>query len=383
MPRPERNAREVVITATVEKSVRRMLAPQIRMLLERGYVATVVTGDQPAELPSASGQAATRVIPMRRAITPILDSIALIRWIRLLRRSRPSTVVTFSPKASLLGLVAAKMTGVPHRVYSTGGLVLESTTGLRLATLWITEWITCACATRVVANSPSLADVYIARRLIPSRKLTFTLSRKGVDTQYFDPLNVDQSVEISVPGASNTPVVGYVGRIAHDKGLATLAQAVARVTNDGTAVRLLAVGEVESGSDGLLEELARSTPNFVATGPLNDVRPAYAAMDVLVLPTRREGFPNVVLEAAAMGVPAIVTDATGSRDSVTPNTGMIVPVDDVDALAKAIRGLCRGELNTKAMGLRARERAISEFEPSRVIGEQLDRMGLVNGECVE
>lgn len=373
-----RDPRRIVVTATVATSVRVLLAPQIRMLTERGYDTTVVTGDNTDGLASVVGDSELRTIAMKRAISPLADLVALLRWIRFLRETRPSAVVTFSPKASLLGLIAAKLTGVPQRVYSTGGLVLESASGIRFAVLWLTEWITCACATRVVANSPSLAQAYTSHRLTKSRKLSSTLSRKGVDAHHFDP-QAPTDAQISVPGPLDAPVIGYVGRITPAKGLETLAGAIASVTAAGDPVRLLVVGDVEAGANDLLAALAASTRHFLATGPLRDVRPAYAAMDVLVLPTRREGFPNVVLEAAAMGVPAIVTDATGSRDSVTPSTGMIVPVDDLDALAKAIRGLCRGELNTNAMGLRARERAISEFEPSRVIGEQLDQMGLVTG----
>lgn len=379
--RTPRDPHQIVVTATVTSSVRVLLAPQIRMLSDRGYRATVVTGDQPGDLQVGSGPIHT--IDMRRSISPVADIVALFRWIQFLRRMRPAAIITFSPKASLLGLIAARLTGVPQRIYSTGGLVLESVSGPRFAILWITEWITCACATRVVANSPSLGEAYAKYRLVRRRKLTSTLSRKGVDAAHFDRRTVGTDRAISVPGPRAVPVVGYVGRVTHDKGLGTLAGAVARVTAGGQSIRLLVVGDVEAGAAELLDQLSQSTPYFLATGPLSDVRPAYAAMDALVLPTRREGFPNVVLEAAAMGVPAIVTDATGSRDSVTPTTGMIVPVDDVDALAAAISGLCRGELDTRAMGERARERALREFEPQKVIGEQLDRMELVHAECAE
>jgi glycosyltransferase involved in cell wall biosynthesis len=370
----QHSQRPVVVCATVPSSVRTLLAPQIARLADRGHRVEVVTSpgdDALAELP---GVDRVHLLPMSREISPLADLVALVAWVRLLLRVRPSTVIAFSPKASLLGLIAARLTGVRHRVYSTGGLRLETATGPARWLLWLTEWITCASATRVVANSPSLARVYEAARL-GRGKTAWTLSRKGVDHRRFDPAQPVEPLEVA--GPADLPVVGFVGRVTRDKGVAVLADALAMLRNEGVVLRALVVGPGEgSDADQLLADLHASTLHLTAPGSVSDPRPAYAAMDVFVLPSAREGFPNVVIEAGAMGLPAIVSDATGCIDSVDEASGLTFAAGDAAALAAAIRRLVEDDALRQGMGDAARDRAVAQFDPDRVIDHQLDLMGM-------
>lgn len=363
----------VIVCSTVPVSVRALLAPQIARLAERGHRVEVVTSPGDDSLADLAGVSRVHLLPMSRDISPTADLVALVAWLRLLRRVRPASLIAFSPKASLLGLIAARLTGVPSRVYSTGGLRLETARGHERLVLWVTEWLTCASATRVVANSPSLAKVYEASRL-GRGKMAWTLSRKGVDHRRFSP---DQQIEpLVVAGPDDLPVVGFVGRVTRDKGVAVLADALGQLQREGVGLRALIVGPSEgSDADDLLAKLRAATPHLTAPGSVSDPRPVYAAMDLLVLPSAREGFPNVVVEAAAMGLPAIVSDATGCIDSVTAETGVTFPVGDSAALAAAIQRLVDNPGLRQRMGQAARARAAADFDPDRVIDQQLDLMG--------
>lgn len=370
---------KVVVCATVPMSVRTLLAPQIARLAERGHHVEVVTSPGDDDLASLPGVARVHRLPMAREISPVADLRALVAWLRLLRRVRPETVIAFSPKASLLAMIAAWVLRVPARVYSTGGLRLETATGPGRRVLWLTEWLTCVTSTRVVANSPSLARVYESLRL-GRGKIAWTLSRKGVDHERFSP---EIAVEPAfVDGPDDLPVVGFVGRVTGDKGVAVLAEALALLHHEGVGLRALIVGPGEGpDSEALFEELRSASPYVTTPGAVTDTRPSYAAMAVFVLPSAREGFPNVVIEAAAMGLPAIVSDATGCIDSVDASTGLTFPAGDAVALAAAIRRLVTDAALRETMGAAARARAVADFDPDRVVNHQLDLMGMEVQPC--
>lgn len=366
--------RTVIVAATVPVSVRKLLAPQIAELAARGYRVEVVTSPGDDDLSSLSGVARVHLLPMTREMSPSADLAALVAWLKLLRQVRPHAVITFSPKASLLGIGAAWLMRVPERVYSSGGLRLETAHGWARRVMWLSESLTCALATRVVTNSPSLAKVYTSLRL-GRGKIAWTTSRKGVDHHFFDPSVV--TARVPVAGPQELPVLGFVGRVTADKGVPLLHDALAILRREGVGLRVLLVGPWEtSDSSALIEALGQATPYLTAPGSISDVRPHYAAMDIFTLPSEREGFPNVVLEAGAMALPSIVTDATGCIDSVDDTSGITVPAGDPRALAAAIRRLIDDPELRRQMGKAARQRVVTDFDPAHVITHQLDLMGM-------
>lgn len=376
--------RLVLVAATVPISVRVALAPQIAELACRGYRVEVVTSPGDDSLAALPGVSAVHQLPMTRTFSPLADVRALNGWLRLIRRFRPEVVIAFSPKAALLCMLVAWVARVPTRIYTTGGLRLETARGPALLVLWLTEWVTCVASTRVVANSPSLARRY-SRYRIGRRKMSWTMSRKGVDTTHFDMNAATATGDVAVSGPSDLPVVGFVGRVTRDKGILVLAAALKRLQREDCDVRLVVVGPAE-GADApaILEELKRCTPHLTVVGSVDDVRPYYRAMHLLVLPSEREGFPNVVLEAAAMGLPAVVSDATGCVDSVVHGmTGLHFTAGDDNELADAMCKLVADEELRLSMGRAARQRAVTDFDPARVVAHQLHQMGMGGPACAE
>ncbi|WP_454778473.1 glycosyltransferase family 4 protein [Georgenia muralis] len=305
-------------------------------------------------------------VAMRRKPSPLMDLASLLHWMRTLREVRPDVLVAGTPKASLLAMVAGAATSVPHRIYHVLGLRLETTRGLPRYVLWSLERITATFATEVLSVSRSLTVKLVELRIAPATKITMlgNGSSGGVDTARFDPgLRLEPAIGAEWTAgntASNVecPTVGYVGRLTPDKGIHFLYRASRILSERKVGHRLLLVGRSESD-----DALTGIPDNAVIINHLDDVRPAYAAMDVLCLPTLREGFPNVCLEAASMGVPVVTTDATGARDSiVTGKTGLIVRAGDAGALAEAIEFLIRNDAERERMGREGREFVKSSFE---------------------
>jgi glycosyltransferase involved in cell wall biosynthesis len=282
-------------------------------------------------------------IPMRRGVAPLADLLALLRLWRLLGVRKPDLVEFSTPKAGLLGALAAWLHGVPRRVYMLRGLKLETSTGFKRLVLVAAERLTCACSHAVLCNSESLRSMALALKLAPASKLSLLGegSSNGVDVEHFFPGPTSVRDRFSIP--HEAPVVGFVGRLTRDKGLPELMHAFDLILRAKPSAHLLLVGWFDGAEDALDSKLRariESRSNVHCTGLVADTAPYYRAMDVLVLPTWREGFPNVVLEAAASGIPVVTSECTGARDSVVPEvTGLVIPPGYPDAICEAVLGI--------------------------------------------
>jgi lipopolysaccharide/colanic/teichoic acid biosynthesis glycosyltransferase len=308
---------------------------------------------------------------MERQIAPIQDLASLLRLYRTMRRVRPTIVDASTPKAGLLTGVAAWLAGVPCRVYTLRGLRLETASGLKRAILWAAEWVACACSHRVVCVSPSLRARVIGLHLVSAEKATVLAKGSGgVDLKRFSPANRN-SIEtetlrsrLGIP--SGAPVLGYVGRFVRDKGIRQLVESFQQLRETCPDLRLLLVGDFEQG-DPVEPEVRRyieSEAAIIRPGFVSDTAPYYLLMDALALPTYREGFPGVPLEAQASGVPVVTTRATGAVDSIVDGaTGFLVPVGDTNALTSAVARLLADPELRGRMGKAARERMKRDFHP--------------------
>lgn len=342
-------------------------------LAAQGWQVHLVSshGQAPVEMTGVPG-VERHEIPMRREPAPAWDVLALLRWVVLVAQIRPSVLSSGTPKAGLLGLLAGWFLRVPRRIYHLRGLRLETETGLRLQLFKQLEKLTCFCATDVLAVSPSLRDRVISLGLAPSVKVSVLGdgSSNGVDTLRFRPNSMSDGQKIALAAglglAPNTPTIGYVGRLNADKGLNVLAESSAILHRRGFDHQLLIVGEVDGGfSDpwAATDQLKKVSP--VVTGFVGDTAPYYQLMDVFCLPTFREGFPNVVLEAGASGCPTVTTTATGAKDSVVDGvTGRLVAAGDAAGLADALMETLRG--TGSLMGLRAREHVVARYDRQRI-----------------
>jgi lipopolysaccharide/colanic/teichoic acid biosynthesis glycosyltransferase len=361
-----------VVTASVSCGFYRGI---LRYLEDKGFSTTMVSapGKQLTEV-SVSQGAASVAVPMEREIHPLNDLFSLWNLYRAIRAARPDVVDVSTPKAGLLGSVAALIARVPCRVYMLRGLRMETATGFKRLVLWLAERVACACAHRVVPVSESLRLRALELNLVgPEKARSMGDGSCGVDTKRFTPRSrtseevAQWSKTLGLSGKER--VIGFVGRFVKDKGIRELVEAFRELSASDPNLRLLLVGDFEDGDpvEPEVRQFIEATPTILRPGFVADTAPYYALMDVFVLPTYREGFPGVPLEAQASEVPVVTTNATGAVDSVQHGrTGLIVPMKDAQALAKAIDILLRNPEMRADFGRAGRRWMESSFSPEAI-----------------
>ncbi len=371
-PRTQLPSRHIVVGITHPQTCL-TLTGRLRALREAGFRVTLISS--PGELleRTAAREGVEAIgLPIERGIAPLADLVSLARLWRLLRRLRPDLAEFSTPKAGLLGTVAAWLCGVPVRVYMLRGLKLECSTGLKRRVLLAMERLTAACAHVVLCNSESLRREALDLGLAPEAKLRMLGdgSTNGVYVERFSPGTSSVREELGISG--QVPVVGFVGRLTCDKGIPELIEAFEEILQQQPTTRLLLVGWFDASEDALCPALCariQNHPQIHCTGFVADTAPYYRAMDLMVLPSWREGFPNVVLEAAACGIPVITTVSTGSRDSVVPEvTGLLIPRGNPVAIREAVLRLLRNPIRRRLMGLAARAWVLEHYPHERVLG---------------
>jgi len=352
------------------------LTGQLRYMRERGFDVLAVSS--PCEALDAFGEienVTVHAVQMPRRITPWRDLVAIAGLYRYLRRVRPHIVHTHTPKGGLLGTIAAALARVPVRIYHVHGLPCMTATGLRRVLLRLSEIVACTLAHRVLCVSHSVRAVAIDERLCRYDKIAVRGpgSINGVDAAgQFDPdrwktARADIRREHGIP--AEAVVVGFAGRIVRDKGIGELMRAWARLSSEFAELHLLVVGPFEP-QDALPPEVEaelRSDPRVHLAGDQVEMAPFYAAMDIVVLPSYREGFPVVPLEAAAMRLPVVATRIPGCVEAVRDGvTGALVPPHDSDALADALGAYVRDAALRRSHGGAGRSRVLKEFRPETI-----------------
>jgi glycosyltransferase involved in cell wall biosynthesis len=348
------------------------LTGRLRALRLAGFRVTLVTAPGVLLDRTAAREGVEAVaVPMRREIAPFADLVSLLRLGWLLLRLRPDIAEFSTPKAGLLGTLAAVFARVPVRIYMLRGLKLETTSGAKRALLLTTERIAAAGAHAVLCNSQSMRAEALALHVAPAAKLQLIGdgSSNGVDIERFSPGPSTVRNRLRLPKKAR--VVGFVGRLTRDKGIPELIEAFMTILQADPATHLLLVGWFDAAEDALGAEwraCIATHPRIHCTGFVNDTAPYYRAMDVMVLPSWREGFPNAVLEAAATGIPVITTQTTGSRDSVIPEvTGLLIPPGYPEAISEAVLKLLRDPQRRRTMGAAARAWVVKDFADERVL----------------
>lgn len=333
-------------------------------------VAVSSPGDALDEVETREG-VKTYAVAMERRFAPLKDLKSLCEMIKVFRKEKPDMVHSITPKAGLLSMLAGKITGVPVRIHTFTGLVFPTSKGLKRKILILTDRLTCACATHIIPEGEGvksdLQNYRITRK--PLRVLGYGNIR-GIDLDRFNP-DADSVKDL----ASSIRKEGiftfiFIGRLVGDKGVNELIDTFKRLNCEFPDTRLLLVGQEARNLDPLkketLEEI-ESNPAIEAVGLQKDVRPWLVASDVFVFPSYREGFPNVVIEAGAMGLPSIVTDINGSREIIVEGeNGTIVPSQNADALYKAMKELMLNKDLRSKMANNSRALIASRFEQSFV-----------------
>jgi glycosyltransferase involved in cell wall biosynthesis len=353
-----------------------LMRGQVQYLQRLGFDVTLICSPG-AWLDALGRMEGVQIIELSiaREITPLRDLVSLWRLWRILHRLCPDLTNVGTPKAGLLGGFAAWVTRIPCRFYTLRGLRFETTKGLKRWLLLYAERLACWFAHRVICVSPSLREKAVASGFA-SRERTVVFgsgSSNGVDASRFasTPERIRKGTELrrelGIP--SLAPVVGFLGRLTCDKGIPELVEAFLRLSDQFPDLRLLLLGCFEEG-DPLPVQTRRCIEmhrNVIFAGFIEDTAPYYALVDVLVLPSHREGFPNVVLEAHAAGKPVVAARATGVVDAVVDGeTGLLFPVGDVAALADALARLLTDKTLASKLGLAGQERIKREFRQERI-----------------
>lgn len=379
----KRNKNKIIRAVTVPQSLDFCREVMIKMRA-MGYDMVAVTSPGPEldELRDKDGFLCVAV-PMERHISIVNDLKSLMRMISVFRKEKPQVVHSMTPKAGMICMVAAWLTRVPVRIHTFTGLVWPTATGVKRKILMMTDWLTCACATHVIPEGQGvLNDLKNGGITKKPMKVLGYGNVKGVDMERFSPARFK---------ATKNPDVFtfvFVGRIVGDKGINELVEAFVKLHDKHKNTRLVLVGKYEHELDPVSDKTRKfidSNDGIDACGPKygDDLLQMYVDADCFVMPSYREGFPNTVLEAGAMGLPSIVTDINGSREIiVNEKNGLIVPSKNANALYDAMERMLTDDKAREIMKSNARQIIESRFEKNFVQKCQIEFYErILNVEC--
>lgn len=357
--------RKIIRAATIGLSLNIFCKDLLRELADEGYeVVALSSPDEDLREVEKREKVRAVGVQMERRMSPLKDIVSLVKLVRVFAKEKPDMVHSMTPKAGLLCMVAGWMTGVPVRVHTFTGLVWPTAQGLSRRILMLTDKITCMCATHVV---PEGEGVKLDLQRCITKKEMKVLGYGNVRG-----INLDEWKRRVDRGDGLMLTFVFVGRIVRDKGVDELVAAFVKLNRIYSNTRLLLVGPyeehlnpVQSGTKFLID----TCECIEAVGAQKDVRPFYEQSDVLVFPSYREGFPNVVIEAGAMELPSIVTNINGSREIIEDGrNGLIVPVRDEQTLFEAMKWMVEHDEERNAMAAHARPMIASRYEQGYVRG---------------
>ncbi len=334
---------KIAYVVTISGTIWAFFIPQLRYLADHGFDVTVICSSDPGLQKALGEKVRFMPVDMPRGIS-LGGSVKAIRDLtQIFRREKFDLIQYSTPNAALYASIAAKRAGCKTRNYHLMGFRFLGAAGKGRAVLKWIEKTACRNSTHIECVSNSNRELGIREGLFPPDKcvVVWNGSTGGVDLARFDCGKREawrQEIRRKLGYSADDFVYGFVGRITRDKGIHELLQAYLGLKGDA---KLLLVGPTEEMGtlDAALVAKAKEDPGVRFHGPVGDVEKYFAAIDVLVLPSYREGFGNVVIEAAAMGTPAIVTDIPGPTDTVDETTALVVPVKDADALREAMRSI--------------------------------------------
>ena len=335
--------KKIIRVTTADISLNSLLKGQLNFLNQ--YFEVIGVAKDTGVLKVVSEREGIRVVdaPLERPISLVKDIKGLWFLYRLFRKEKPWCVHANTPKGSLLAMIAAWFACVPHRVYTVTGLRYQGAHGMLRTILKTMERLSCLFATNVIPEGQGVLQC-LKRDNITKKSLQVIHygNINGKDTEFFSRDNTIQTASLkqadkqiflrnlsekearslvrSELGFSNNDFIFvFIGRLVNDKGLGELADAIRKLENENLEIKLLLIGEIDGEDDALAKDKLNylmQSKNVKYIGVQSDIRPYLMASDVLVFPSYREGFPNVPLEAGALGLPAIVTNINGSNEII-------------------------------------------------------------------
>ena len=368
--------KKLIRITTVPISLDKLLENQLRYMKVHYEVIAVSSNQKELNRIGDLQQVAVFTVQMSRKITPIKDLISLFKLIYLFRDEKPQIVHSHTPKAGTLGMLAAWLCRVPVRMHTVAGLPLLETSGFKRILLDLVEKITYACATKVYPNSYGLKDIILQNNYCAESKIKVigNGSSNGIDTNYFSKATIApellEKLKLQYQILFDDFVYLFVGRLVADKGINELVKAFNAVNQKYPNSKLLLVGNRESDLDPLQKEtelILQNHPSIICVGFQSDVRPFLLIANALTFPSYREGFPNAVMQAGAMGLPSIVTNINGCNEIILDNVnGIIIPSKDCTALENAMIELLENREKLKRLAQNARPLIVERYEQQMV-----------------
>ena len=358
--------RKIIRATTIPLSLDIFCKDMLKELSSQYDILAVSSPGEELDRVAAREGVAIAKVAMQRHIAPFHDFISLLKLIRLFYREKPWIVHSMTPKAGLLCMIAAKLCRVPHRIHTFTGLIWPTASGLKRKILIATDKLLCSCATIIIPEGYGVKQDLLSAR-ITSKPLNVLANGnvRGIDLNHY---RLSDEVVQQAKGLrkDNTITYIFIGRLVADKGITELVNAFVKLNQLHDNTRLLLVGPKEQERSPLPSHILQtieSHKSIEAVGMQHDIRPWLAAADVFVFPSYREGFPNVVIEAGAMGLPSIVTDINGSNEIIIEGkNGLIIPSHDSDSLFNSMLRLYSDSSLRQSLSRNARNLIADRFD---------------------
>ena len=369
------NKKTLIRITTVPISLEKLLSGQLEYMSSHYNLIAVSSEKENLEKLGKKINLPVFFVNLTRQITPIKDLLALVKMYFFFKKTKPFIVHSHTPKAGTIGMLAAKLAGVPNRLHTVAGLPLLEAKGKKRKVLDFVEKLTYSCATKVYPNSNGLKEIIIQNGYCKPNKLKVLAngSSNGIDTSHFNPDLISEDEKAKLKNElgikSDDFVFIFVGRLVKDKGIRELISAFTMIQTKVSNTKLLLVGNFESDLDELPSkthnEINRNQ-NIIHVGFKLDVRPYFAISNALVFPSYREGFPNVVMQAGAMNLPSIVSDINGCNEIISDGiNGLIIPVKNERAIQEAMIKIQNTEV-FEAMKHQSRSKILAKYEQEKV-----------------
>jgi len=373
---------KLIRITTVPISLKTLLKGQLKFMSSVYEVIGISSSGNELNDVRSNEEIEVAVVEMTRKISPFQDLKSLYQLYTIFKKEKPFIVHSHTPKAGIVSMLAAKLARVPNRLHTVAGLPLMEATGNKRKLLNFVEKLTYQCATNVYPNSKGLYDFIVENKFVDKRKLKVlgNGSSNGINTNHFDMdlFSVEQKQQLreTLKIKSTDFVFIFVGRLVSDKGINELVKAFIEVNKKNDNAKLILVGPFEEELDPLANstlEAIENYPNIISVGFQQDVRIYFAISDCLVFPSYREGFPNVVMQAGAMGLPSIVSDINGCNEIIEEGiNGAIVPVKNDNALYNSMERMINDSDWNTSLREKSRDMIVSRYDQTVIWNAILD-----------
>ncbi|SDQ04143.1 Glycosyltransferase involved in cell wall bisynthesis [Chryseobacterium soldanellicola] len=369
---------KIIRTSTIPLSLNVLLKGQLKFLNEFYDIVGISSEGELLEEVKQREGIKTIKVNMERGISPLKDMASLYKLYKILKTEKPVIVHSITPKAGLLTMLSGKMAGVPIRIHTFTGLIFPTRKGAVQKLLIGMDKLLCSAATHIYPEGEGVKNDLIKYKITSKYlKVIGNGNVNGIDLEYFSSNQISEAqkelLKKELHIKNEDFVFVFVGRLVGDKGINELVKAFSLLNKENNSqdrFKLLLVGPLEQDLDPLPEDILneiKNNPDIIDVGFQKDVRPYFAISDVLAFPSYREGFPNVVMQAGAMGLPSIVSDINGCNEIIVEGeNGVIVPVKNSEKLSQAMKRMKSDTNYYQKLKMNARPMIESRYEQSKV-----------------